>query len=129
MQKDVSVHSGDEVCIPGSTFHLALNSRSFLALTFLRGFFVVFTATQFRQDAGFLAGALETSQGGVEMFIFSDFYAWQNYLPSTPADVVCGVKNRHSAGGYSTCNQAVYQGGAIYSSVPVNAKPERDLRA
>ena len=99
MQDERSVHPDGTVCIPGGLFHLALNGSGFLALTFLRRFFIVFAPAEFRQNAGLLAGALEAPQGGVEMFIFSNFNAWQNSVPSPPAGVVRGVKNRLSAGG------------------------------
>ena len=70
------------VYIARRLFHLALYGRGFLALPFLRGLLVILASAEFRQDAGFLAGTLEAPQGCVEMLVFSDSYAWQNFNPS-----------------------------------------------
>lgn len=51
---------------------MTLNGSRFFALAFLRGFLVELAATQFCEDAGFLAGALKTPQRGVEIFVFPD---------------------------------------------------------
>jgi len=58
---------------------LALYSGRLFAFALLRRLLVVLTTTKFRQDAGFFAGTLKTSQGGIEMLVFSYFYAWQNF--------------------------------------------------
>ena len=70
MQKEVSVHADGAVCIPGRFFHLALNSSSFLALTFLGGLLVKLATAQFGKNSGFFAGTFESTQRCIEILIF-----------------------------------------------------------
>ena len=65
---------------PGLALHVPLHGRGFLSFAFLSGLFVVLSAAQFRQDAGFLTGALETPQGGIKMLTFFDANAGHFYL-------------------------------------------------
>jgi hypothetical protein len=57
----------------GQALHVTLYGGRFLALPFLRRLLVKLATTKFSQDAGFLAGALEATQGSVKILIF--FYA------------------------------------------------------
>jgi hypothetical protein len=50
---------------------MALHSGSLLALTLLGRLFVEFATPELCQHARFFARALETAQGGIEIFIFS----------------------------------------------------------
>src|SRR5262249_27007400 len=54
------------------TLEVTLHGRSLLALALLRGLLVELPTAQLRKDAGLLAGALETAQGDVEVFILAD---------------------------------------------------------
>src|SRR6056297_2732240 len=63
------------VLLAGDPLHVALHGGRLLALALLGGLLVELTATQFRQHARLLAGTLETPQGGVEIFVLSDFNA------------------------------------------------------
>lgn len=56
--------------------HVPFDGSSFLALTFLSRLFVVFASTQLCQNAGLLAGSLETTQCCIEVLAFSDPNAW-----------------------------------------------------
>ncbi len=51
---------------------MPLDGGGLLAFPFLGGLLVEFPAAQFGEDTGFLAGALETTQGGVEVLVFAD---------------------------------------------------------
>jgi tRNA N6-adenosine threonylcarbamoyltransferase len=57
-----------------------LDRGGLLAFPFLSGLLVEFPAAQFGQDAGLFAGALETTQGGVEIFVFADTDARHSHL-------------------------------------------------
>jgi hypothetical protein len=46
-----------------------LDRGRLLAFPFLSGLLVEFPATEFRQDTGLFTGALETTQGGVEILV------------------------------------------------------------
>ena len=52
---------------------MAFNGSGFFTLTFLGRFFVKLTTAKFSQNSRFFTGALETTQGSVEILIF--FYA------------------------------------------------------
>jgi hypothetical protein len=51
---------------------MALNGRSFLALSLLSGLFVKFPASKLGQYARFLAGPLEAAQGGIEILVLTN---------------------------------------------------------
>jgi hypothetical protein len=76
----VLVQTNAAVDVAGSAFDLALYGSGFLALAFLRGLFVKLAAAKFRQNAGLFTGTLEAPQGGIEILVFSDTYAWQNSI-------------------------------------------------
>jgi hypothetical protein len=84
MPKQGLIQTNAAVDVAGSAFDLAFNSSRFLALALLRGLFVKLATAQFRQDAGLLTSTLEAPQGGIEILVFSDSYAWQNFSPSPP---------------------------------------------
>ena len=52
---------------------MALDCSGLLTLSFLGGLLIELTAAKLCQYSGFLTGTLETTQGGVEIFIL--FYA------------------------------------------------------
>jgi hypothetical protein len=64
--------SGGADDVPGNALHVALDGGGFLSFPLLRGLFVEFAPPQLGQNAGFLAGTLETAQSGIEIFIFSN---------------------------------------------------------
>src|SRR5690606_12699017 len=77
----VSVRAGrTAAAVTRGALHVALHGRGLLALALLGGLFVELTAPQFGQHAGLLAGTLETPQGGIEIFVFSDADARHCYL-------------------------------------------------
>lgn len=55
---------------------MALNGSSGFALTLSGGLLVELTAADFGQYTGFLAGALEATQGYVEGFVLFNFDGW-----------------------------------------------------
>ena len=55
---------------------VTLDGGSGLALALSGGLFVELAATDFSQYTGFLAGALETTQGYVEGFVLFNFDGW-----------------------------------------------------
>ena len=61
---------------------VTLNSSSCLALTLGSRLLVKFAATNFSQNTGFFAGALETTQSYVEGFVLFNFDGWHPELPS-----------------------------------------------
>ena len=65
---------------------MPLDRGGLLAFPFLSGLLVEFPAAQFGQDAGFFAGALETTQGSVEIFVFADTDARHSYLDARQND-------------------------------------------
>ena len=54
----------------GGPLELAFDRGGALTLAFLGRLLVELSATDFRQDTGFFAGAFKAPQGGVEIFIF-----------------------------------------------------------
>ena len=83
-----SIQATAPVGFPGIALELPLDGGGLLAFALLGRLFVVLAPPQFGQDAGLLAGALETTQSCVEMLVFSDSNAWQGHIPR-------GEKNRH----------------------------------
>jgi hypothetical protein len=68
--------------VPGDALHVALDGGGLLSFPLLGGLFVEFAPAQLSENAGFLAGSLETAQGGIEIFIFADTNAGHlNYNP------------------------------------------------
>jgi len=61
---------------------MALHGGSFLALTLLGRLLVKFATAKLGENTGLLAGALEATQGSVEILIFSNTNA--RHLDSTP---------------------------------------------
>ncbi len=61
---------------------VTLNSSSCFALTLGSRLLVKFAATNFSQNTGFFAGALETTQSYVEGFVLFNFDGWHPELPS-----------------------------------------------
>ncbi|CAI8798943.1 hypothetical protein EMIT0P228_10048 [Pseudomonas brassicacearum] len=61
---------------------MTLNSGCCLALTLRSRLLVEFAATNFSQNTGFFAGALETTQSYVEGFVLFYFDGWHPELPS-----------------------------------------------
>jgi len=51
------------------TLQMAFDCCGFLALSFLRGLLVELTTTKLGQYSGLFTGALETTQGGVKIFV------------------------------------------------------------
>src|SRR5688572_23688287 len=58
--------------VAGSALEVPLDGCGFLAFPFLGGLLVEFPAAQFGEHAGFFAGALETTQGSVEILVLAD---------------------------------------------------------
>jgi hypothetical protein len=58
--------------VSGDTLHVAFDGGGFLSFPLLRGLFVEFAPAQLSENAGFLAGALKTAQGGIEIFILAN---------------------------------------------------------
>jgi hypothetical protein len=56
--------------VSGGAFQMPFYSGSFLALALLSRFLVKLATAKFSEDAGLLAGTLETTQGCVKIFIF-----------------------------------------------------------
>jgi len=54
---------------------MTLYGSRFFALTLLGRLLVEFAAAQLREHAGLLAGALEATQGGVEILVLANAYA------------------------------------------------------
>ncbi|KMT56053.1 hypothetical protein ACR52_06655 [Pseudomonas fildesensis] len=61
---------------------VTLNSGCCLALTLRSWLLIKFAATNFSQNTGFFAGALETTQSYVEGFVLFYFDGWHPELPS-----------------------------------------------
>ena len=63
---------------------MPLHSGRFFALTLLGRLLVELATTEFGQNSGFFAGALEAPQGGIKNLIFLYAYVWHGlvYLPS-----------------------------------------------
>jgi len=61
---------------------VTFNSGCCFALTLRSRLLVKFAATNFSQNTGFFAGALETTQSYVEGFILFNFDGWHPELPS-----------------------------------------------
>jgi len=51
---------------------MPLDRRGLLAFPFLGGLLVEFPPAQLGEDAGFLAGALEAAQRGIEILVLTD---------------------------------------------------------
>lgn len=66
---------------------VTLNSGSGFTLTLGGRLFVEFAATNFGQNTGFFAGALETTQSYVEGFVLFNFDGWHPGLPSLLPEV------------------------------------------
>ena len=64
--------------LPGACLDLAFLVTFYcgggFSFSHLCGFFVKFTAVDFRQYPGFFAGSFKTSQRKIERFVFSYFY-------------------------------------------------------
>ena len=69
---------------------VTLNSGCCFAFTLRSRLLVKFAATNFSQNTGFFAGALETTQSYVEGFVLFNFDGWHPELPSfiTGVDVL-----------------------------------------
>jgi len=55
---------------------VAFDGRRFLALALLGRFLVELATAKLGQHTGFFTGALEATQGCVEILVFLDTYAW-----------------------------------------------------
>ena len=83
--------------VAGRAFQLAFNRCSFLALAFLGGLFVILSPPHLGQDAGFLAGALETPQCGVKMLVFSGANVGQTlFLGAKKTGTTAGVIGKYT---------------------------------
>ena len=72
-QRHALVEAPAQVGVAGDPLSLPFYGGGLLALAFLGRLLVELPTTDFRQDAGFFAGALETPQGGVKILVL--FYA------------------------------------------------------
>src|ERR1700733_11517326 len=75
--------------VAGDALHVALDGRGLLALALLRGFFVELAPPQLGENAGLLAGALETPQGGIEVLILTHTDARHRNLKSLIRMEIC----------------------------------------
>jgi hypothetical protein len=64
--------TGRTHAVPGNALHVSLDGSGFLSFPLLGRLFVEFAPAQLGQNAGFLAGTLETAQGGIEIFILAN---------------------------------------------------------
>jgi len=74
---------------------VTLNSGCCFALTLGSRLLVEFAATNFSQNTGFFAGALETTQSYVEGFVLFYFDGWHPELPSFITGVNILVAKEH----------------------------------
>src|SRR4029077_18290593 len=74
--------AGAAHAVAGDSLHVPLDGRGLLALALLGGLLVELVATQLREDAGLLAGALETPQGGIEVLVLTHTDARHRNLKS-----------------------------------------------
>src|SRR4029077_5658734 len=68
--------------VAGDALHVALDGRRLLALPLLRGLLVELAPAQLGENAGLLARAFETPQGGIEVLILTDANARHQNLKS-----------------------------------------------
>src|SRR5438309_9025626 len=68
--------------VAGYALHVALDGGGLLALALLRGLFVELAPTQLGENAGLLAGSLETPQGGIEVLVLTHANARHRNLKS-----------------------------------------------
>ena len=73
---------------------MAFDGRRFLALALLGRFFVELATAKLGQHTGFFTGALEATQGCVEILVFFETYAWHAGFCRT----FKYKETRHSAG-------------------------------
>jgi hypothetical protein len=69
-----SVLAFEAAVFAGDLLQGTLDGGCGFALTFPGGLFVEFTTTDFGEDAGFLAGALETAHGDFKRFVLFNAY-------------------------------------------------------
>src|SRR4029077_1597220 len=74
--------AGAAHAVAGDALHVALDGGGLLALALLRGLLVELAPAQLGENAGLLAGAFETPQGGVEVLILTDTNARHRNLKS-----------------------------------------------
>ena len=74
--------SGGAHDVAGDALHVALDGGGLLAFPLLRGLFVEFAPAQLGENAGLLAGALETAQGGIEILVLTNTNARHRNLKS-----------------------------------------------
>src|SRR5436853_550535 len=68
--------------VAGYALHVALDGGGLLALALLRGLFIELAPTQLGENAGLLAGSLETPQGGIEVLVLTHANARHRNLKS-----------------------------------------------
>src|SRR3984893_9401022 len=74
--------AGAAHAVAGHALHVALDGGGLLALALLRGLFVELAPTQLGENAGLLAGAFETPQGGIEVLVLTNTNARHRNLKS-----------------------------------------------
>src|SRR5438309_720837 len=74
--------AGAAHAVAGYALHVALDGGGLLALALLRGLFVELAPTQLGENAGLLAGSLETPQGGIEVLVLTHANARHRNLKS-----------------------------------------------
>jgi hypothetical protein len=112
--------SGGADDVPGNALHVALDGGGFLSFPLLRGLFVEFAPAQLGEDAGFLTGALETAQGGIEIFILANTNAGhRNPNPLIKLSFLCGLCRIRAA---ILMSRAAKGKSVLQESVPTHAR-------
>src|SRR5690348_10260641 len=88
--------------VAGDTLHVPLDCRGLLAFPLLGRLLVEFAPAELREDAGLLASALETPQGGIEVLVLTHTNARHRNLKCL---IVNGICPHASAGGGGILNE------------------------